>query len=186
MSEKGKIEYDFGEQKRRVVCIVTSGSCHEVISHYKDKCGYPRIKYKGKTTGLSRVSWIAINGEIPEDLFVLHQCDNPACINPKHLFLGTHEDNMRDCTRKGRQGGDKRRGVRNTQARLTDSDIVQIRMWASEIKVPSRAVSSLYGIGDTQAYLILSGQKWKHIPRPVGGKEKGKNGPDASYGDDEG
>jgi len=69
---------------------------------YRDARGYGRIMRQGKVCGTHRVSWEIHNGQIPEGMGVLHSCDNPPCVNPQHLFIGTQKDNMRDCTRKGR------------------------------------------------------------------------------------
>jgi hypothetical protein len=65
--------------------------------------GYGSIKYRNKDMRANRVSWLAFKGEIPKGLCVLHHCDNPACVNPDHLFLGTLKDNMQDCIKKGRR-----------------------------------------------------------------------------------
>lgn len=70
--------------------------------------GYGKIKVEGKWIGSHRVAWLLEIGQITDDLFVLHKCDNPACCNPSHLFLGTHEDNMADMVKKGRARGEAR------------------------------------------------------------------------------
>lgn len=62
--------------------------------------------------GAHRMAWILTNGPIPANLWVLHRCDNPPCCRPEHLFLGTHTDNMRDMTQKGRHLGRLRSIVR--------------------------------------------------------------------------
>lgn len=74
----------------------------------KDKDGYGKIKINGKTLQAHRVSWVIHNGCIPEGLSVLHVCDNPSCVNPKHLFTGTTLDNMRDRDAKGRNFQNKK------------------------------------------------------------------------------
>ena len=74
-------------------------------------CKYGSIRYKGEKQTTHRVAWIVEIGEIPEDnsrhgtLHVLHKCDNPKCINTDHLFLGTHQDNIKDRDAKGRGVG---------------------------------------------------------------------------------
>jgi len=86
--------------------IKIEGGCWE-WSASKHRQGYGRIrlgKKEGKTVQAHRVSYELFIGEIPSEKLVCHRCDNPSCVNPDHLFLGTHKDNMIDKYKKGRQG----------------------------------------------------------------------------------
>lgn len=76
--------------------------CVEHTGH-RNEDGYGTVWYKGKHWKAHRLAWTLEVGSIPDGLFVLHLCDNPACINVKHLVLGTHGDNMADRNAKGRQ-----------------------------------------------------------------------------------
>ncbi|HDZ25327.1 MAG TPA: HNH endonuclease [Candidatus Aminicenantes bacterium] len=101
LKNRKKIKY------KKVLCQYPElGYCWECTSHARSR-GYPTIDRNGRHVGISRYIWEKHFGSIPKKLLVLHKCDSPACINPEHLFLGTHKDNMQDAARKGRLGRKK-------------------------------------------------------------------------------
>lgn len=79
---------------KKEVCIIWPGS--------KNDQGYGLTRLCGKVRLSHRVAWELFNGPIPKGLFVLHKCDNPPCVNPKHLEIGDHKKNMGDCLGRGR------------------------------------------------------------------------------------
>lgn len=79
----------------------TTAKCWEWNGHLNSR-GYGLFRLKGKDVFAHRVSYLFEYGELPDDMFVCHKCDNPKCIRPDHLFLGTQKDNMADCRSKGR------------------------------------------------------------------------------------
>lgn len=78
----------------------------------RTEAGYGMINVGGVATYAHRVSWDIANGDAGQ-LYVLHSCDNPSCVRPDHLFLGTHQDNMVDMASKNRWGNQTRKGVAN-------------------------------------------------------------------------
>ena len=101
--------------------------CFECISHHKNNDGYAKIKINNKMVFLHRYIYEEMYGFIPEDMVVRHKCDNPSCINPEHLELGTHKENMKDKKERNRGKTCNRRGENNTQAKLTRKQVEEIR-----------------------------------------------------------
>lgn len=87
--------------------------------------GYGSIKVNRKSEPAHRISYILYRGEIPSGLFVCHKCDNPGCVNPHHLFLGTRQDNMDDMIKKNRKADC--RGTKNGSSKLTDAQVREIK-----------------------------------------------------------
>jgi len=81
--------------------ITTSSNCHEWQRAINTR-GYGQVGFQGKLWMTHRLVWTLVNGDIPKDMVVCHRCDNPKCINPNHLFLGTMSDNSKDSVKKGR------------------------------------------------------------------------------------
>jgi len=113
--------------------------------------GYGAFKYKNKTIDAHRVSWILHYGEIPENMHVCHKCDIRRCVNPSHLFLGTHSDNMKDCYKKKRMTlPEKGRFIKgNTPSRKIYSDnFVQLILdgMLHKGKMSFKQLSNLFGV----------------------------------------
>jgi hypothetical protein len=100
-----------------------------------------------------RFSWELHNGPIPEGMHVLHHCDKPPCVNPRHLFLGDQAANNADRDRKGR-GGD-RRGERNGRAILTDKQVEQIRQRYARGKLTQLELGREFGVSEAQVWRIV-------------------------------
>ena len=110
----------------------------------KNTAGYGQIKHNRYQIGAHRIAWLLENGSLPKGKLVCHHCDNPSCVNQRHLFLGTHKDNMLDKTRKGRNGIPK--GEDSVHCRLTDKQINRIRILYSLPKVSQLMLAETFGV----------------------------------------
>lgn len=120
--------------------------------------GYGRLSVNGRLTGAHRFSWELANGPVPNALYVLHRCDNPPCVNPAHLFLGTIAANNKDRANKGRGVI----GERSPRAKLTERKVTEIR--ALHTAGRSQAyLARAYGVSDSLVRLVVTGQAWKHV-----------------------
>ena len=126
---------------------------------YRNAKGYGVINLGGERVMAHRMSWELAGGIIPKGKFVLHRCDNPGCVKPKHLFIGTLADNNTDMAEKGRGRNGDARGERNTSSKLTEDDIRAIR--AATENGPTLAAR--YGVARQTIYAIQYRRLWKHI-----------------------
>lgn len=147
--------------------------CHEWQGAL-DKDGYGKILADGQQMRSHRASWMLKNGPIAEGLVVCHRCDNPPCINPEHLFLGTPGDNVRDRIAKGRfiPRPPHKPGEKNPAAILTSDQVRSIRREYVELggrKWGAGATKQLcekYGVTPTTVHRILNGKGWKVLDDP--------------------
>lgn len=124
------------------------------------KGGYGAHRFNGKSLGAHRTSWTLFKGEIPIGMYVCHKCDNPGCVNPDHLFLGSAEDNNRDRAKKGRS--DDRHGEKHPCRKLTNETVLEIRkLWSSGMK--QKEIAKIYGIDNSAVSVIVNNKRWKHI-----------------------
>lgn len=110
----------------------------------------------------SRASWMLARGPIPAGLYVCHHCDNPPCVRPDHLFLGTQSDNMLDAYSKGRKRGFTQRrqtGEENHRAKLTADTVRTIR----EARLPARVLAQQLGVSKQAVQDVRSGRTWRHV-----------------------
>jgi hypothetical protein len=122
--------------------------------------GYGQIKVPGtrRQVYAHRLAYELDVGPVPDGMMVLHTCDNPRCVNPKHLFLGTGADNLTDMARKGRH----LYGERNTEHRLTESEVHRIFDLAAS-GWSQRRIAEKFGVGQPQVGRILRGERWRHV-----------------------
>lgn len=122
----------------------------------KDKAGYGRVYgHAGKVLRAHRAAYAIGVGPIPLGKIICHRCDNPPCVNPAHLFIGSHGDNHRDMVSKGRKRGPV--GERNSFAKLTRAQVAVIR--GSSLN--DQQIATQYGISHRHVYAIRRGYFWK-------------------------
>lgn len=120
--------------------------------------GYGRCMRNGTTIRAHRLSWFLANGTIPDGFCVCHKCDNPSCVNPAHLFLGTIGDNNRDRSTKERNGAAY--GEQNGNAVLTKEKVELARLLHND-GVSYGQIANRLGISKTTVANVIKGRTWK-------------------------
>lgn len=124
-----------------------------------DAAGYGKIEFNGKPVKATHVAWFLETGEWPKQ-WVLHKYDNPPCVRFEHLREGDARDNNRDKSAKGRSNPYDRRGARNPKARLTESDVREIRALYARGNLSQREIGERFGIKQAQVSEIVRGVSW--------------------------
>jgi len=136
---------------------LNSGNCME-WNGAVNKDGYAACAAYGlfKSTALHREVFMLYTGESPE--VVMHECDNPRCINPTHLVAGTHKTNLQDKLNKKRQA----KGSKNGNARLTETQVKRMRK-QRELGKSYAVIQALFGVSRATVWRVLSGTNWGHV-----------------------
>ncbi len=165
------VDYLVSLKKRlldRTATIPTSSGCLEWLGNRgaaPNNYGYTYVD--SKFTGAHRLAYAILVGDFPTHLHVLHKCDNPPCVNPTHLFIGTNADNVLDKVKKFR-------GSR----KLTLEQVMKIIRMNLEGKIGDE-IAAVIGVSRGCVYDILQGKTYKHVPRPnapVNNRRGGHNG----------
>lgn len=122
----------------------------------RDRDGYGNFNDKGKVYRAHRYAYMVHYGVDPGPWYVCHKCDNPACVNPDHLFLGDQKANRRDAMRKGRVP----RGVQNGRAKLTPEIVLLMRKLHKEGTVTATVLAEQYGVDRTTVQQAINGTNW--------------------------
>lgn len=127
----------------------------------KHKKGYGNFWFNGQLMRATHISIFYKTGVLPnKGSFACHTCDNPSCVNPNHIFIGTNQDNMNDKVKKGRMSCLK--GESNPKAKLTEGGVREIRyLYNSGLNYPE--ISTKVGVSRSMVGGIIRGKFWKHV-----------------------
>ena len=131
------------------------GSCWEWLGSKHPTDGRGQFIVNGRREYALRVAWIIFNGDIPEGLHACHTCDNPPCVNPRHLFLGTLQQNQEDCAKKGRKADTK----------LNPDMVRQIRQECipNDPEFGYSGLGRKYNVNAGAIWRVVKRTRWKHV-----------------------
>lgn len=124
----------------------------------KTTAGYGCFKLNGKLESAHILSYCLEYGEKPDELWVLHKCDTPSCVNPEHLFLGTRSDNMKDCHKKGRLANNLK-----PKTKLNSEQVKQLRELYKSGKYIQKEIAHMFGIDEIHCNKIINYKRWKNV-----------------------
>lgn len=153
------MSFNIKQRIMKFITIPNENGCM-IWTGRKHKSGYGQIKIINKMYLAHRLSYKLFNGEITDNLCVLHKCDNRICVAPNHLFLGTKSDNMLDMYNKNRHLDQKLEN--NGNAKLTSFDVIIIRL-ALLCGYAAKFLSKNYSVNSSMIYHIKNKRNWNNI-----------------------
>ncbi len=128
-----------------------------VLKRSNKNISYGQIRWQGKQLYAHRLAWELTYGPVPERKEVCHSCDNPICVRPDHLFLGTHSDNMQDAKEKKRMHCPS--GENCNHSKLTVEQVKLIK----QSTLSQGKLAEIYHVSKSAIYFILNGRNWKGV-----------------------
>ncbi|MFA6897220.1 MAG: HNH endonuclease signature motif containing protein [Patescibacteria group bacterium] len=141
---------------KEVTYEVDENGCWNCTSHKCNKDGYPRIRRDYHKTGVSRFMYKKFKGEIPIGMVIRHTCDNRKCINPEHLIIGTHQENMDDRNKRHRTA----LGEKNGRNKITKSQVIDI---LKDMETPVAKLAERYNLKRGTIYDIKNRKIWAWV-----------------------
>lgn len=130
----------------------------------KGKSGYGAVFFRGKIWRTHRLSWFIKHGKIPDKIEICHDCDNPPCLNPAHLFMGTHLENMQNAKHKKRLVSHQ--GEDHGCSKLNEKQVTEIRSRYVANTNSVHILAKEFKVSKSTILLIATNRIWKHIPMP--------------------
>jgi hypothetical protein len=150
------------DQERFWSKVIKTDSCW-IWAAYRNRKGYGTFQTKVRVPRLvHRLSYMIATGADPGEKCVCHSCDNPACVRPDHLFLGTLADNNLDMLKKGRASGGSFPGELAPWSKLTAEDVLEIRTCYT-FHGGGRIAAEKFGVTPSAISSILRGKVWRHL-----------------------
>jgi hypothetical protein len=149
--------------RKEIAWSINENGCWICTSHKPNTYGYPQRRCDGKFRMISHIMYEKYIGEIPKGMLICHTCDNPICINPSHLFVGTSQDNTNDKVKKNRQshvGSPGLHGEKHPQAKLTEEIVRKILNYKG---MSHKEISDLFKIPYNRVWSIRNRKSWTHI-----------------------
>lgn len=158
--EKARVEARFWAKVDR------SGECWTWTGYIQTN-GYAKFHLDGRPRWAHRVAWLLTHGPVPEGLLVCHHCDNPRCVRPDHLFLGTVQDNALDMVHKGRCGSWEgaphlERGEARYNVRLNPERVREIRR-RHAAGATLADLARAFQVNSGTIYNVVTRRRWKHV-----------------------
>ncbi len=141
-----------------------SGSCWQWKAAVFKQGGYGHFRINDKSFRAHRLSWELANGQIPDGMCVLHACDNPPCVKPAHLWLGSHAENMADSAQKGRATNAGYKGEDCGNAKLTEQQALFVRAEYEKGNTTYKALGNEFGVTRQAIFRIVKHLSWSHLP----------------------